>query len=445
MLRRIDLRGDHRDPSDRLPRPDEAAQAEVRERVAAIAADVAARGDAAVAEHAAAIDGFGGPFEVTADEVARALRELDATVAGALEKAADQVRWFHQRGLPADWSEARDGATMGTRFVPLRRVGCCVPGGVAPLVSTAIMTIVPARLAGVDEVVVVTPPDADGRVDPAILAATRIAGGADRILRLGGAQAVAALAHGTETIPRVDKIVGPGGAYVTEAKQQLAAAGVVGIDLPAGVTEVAIVADDTADPVHVACDLVAQAEHDEQATALLITPDAGLVDRVQEALADEVAATRHAERIRTALDGLGAAVLVDDLDHAVAVADAFAAEHLEVQTREAQKVADGVRCAGAIFVGGHTPVSLGDYAAGPNHTLPTGGAARFAGGLRTADFLTPINWVRYEPEALADFAPVTDALAGVEDLPAHSRAVRARVGEGSAGGRGEDLGGGRGS
>lgn len=426
MLRRIDLRGDHGDPAERLPRPDEADVAAVRTRVGEIVTDVRERGDTAVAEHASAIDGFAGPFEVTAAEVDEAAAGLDAAVAAALDKAADQVRWFHRRGLPTGWSESRDGATMGTRFVPLRRVGCCVPGGMAPLVSTAIMTIVPARLAGVDEVVVITPPDGDGRVDPAILAATRVAGGADRILRLGGAQAVAALAHGTETIPRVDKIVGPGGAFVTEAKQQVAAAAAVGIDLPAGVTEVAIVADDTADPVHVACDLVAQAEHDPQATALLITPDAELAERVDAALADEMAATRHAERIRTALDALGGVVLVDDLDHAVTVADAFAAEHLEVQTRQAQQVADRVRCAGAIFVGSHTPVSLGDYAAGPNHTLPTGGAARFAGGLRTSDFLTPINWVRYEPDALAEFAPVTDALGALEDLPAHSRAVRAR-------------------
>ncbi|PSO54795.1 MAG: histidinol dehydrogenase [Actinobacteria bacterium QS_5_72_10] len=388
MLARIDLRGDHGDPARRLPRPDQAGAQAVRARVAEILADVRARGDAAVVEHATAIDGVGGPFDVSDQEVDRAVAGLDGDVAAALESAVGQVRWFHQQGRPAAWSAPRGGATMGTRFVPLRRVGCCVPGGQAPLVSTAIMTIVPARLAGVDEVVVVTPPAGDGSVSPAILAATRLAGGADRILRLGGAQAV-----------------------------------------PAGITEVAIIADDTAQPRHVACDLVAQAEHDPQATALLITPDAGLAEHVDAALADEVAAARHSERIRTALDALGAAVLVDDLDHAVTVADAFAAEHLEVQTRQPQKVADQVRCAGAIFVGSHTPVSLGDYAAGPNHTLPTAGAARFVGGLRTADFLRPVNWVSYEPGELAAFAHVTDALGALEDLPAHSRAVRARTDE----------------
>ncbi len=427
MLRRLDLRGDPRDPGPLLPRADEALAAEVRQRVAEILAAVREEGDAAVRRLSAEIDGYGGPFEVTEEEVDAAEAGLDPDVRAALERAADQVRWFHERVAPQGWAERRGGAEMGTRYQPLARVGCHVPGGLAPLVSTAIMTIVPARVAGVEEVVVITPPAADGTVSPEILAATRVAGGADRILRLGGAQAVAALAFGTDAIPRCDKIVGPGGAFVTEAKQQVAAAAAAGIDLPAGVTEVAILADDTADPLHVACDLIAQAEHDPQATALLITPDATLPERVEAALADELAATRHRERIATALEGLGAAVLTDDLAHAVRVADAFAAEHLEVQTRDAQAVADRVRAAGAIFVGAHTPVSLGDYAAGPNHTLPTAGAARFTGGLTTGDFLKPISWVRYDPDELAAMAPVTDALGALEDLPAHSRAVRARL------------------
>ncbi len=427
MLRRLDLRGDARDPAPLLPRADEGAVAEVRERVRTILDAVRTEGDDAVTRLSEEIDGYGGPFAVTGEEVDAAERALDPAVRQALERAADQVRWFHQRVQPQGWAQRRGGAEMGTRYQPLARVGCHVPGGLAPLVSTAIMTIVPARVAGVEEVVVITPPAADGSVSSEILAATRIAGGADRILRLGGAQAIGALAFGTQTLPRCDKIVGPGGAYVNEAKQQVAATAACGIDLPAGITEVAIIADDTADPVHLACDLIAQAEHDPQATALLITPDADLAERVDAALADELAATRHVERIRTALEGLGAVVLTDDLDHAVRVADAFAAEHLEVQTRDAQAVADRIRAAGAIFVGSHTPVSLGDYAAGPNHTLPTGGAARFTGGLTTADFLKAINWVRYDADELAAMTPVTDALGALEDLPAHSRAVRART------------------
>jgi histidinol dehydrogenase len=238
---------------------------------------------------------------------------------------------------------------------------------------------------------------------------------------------VAAMAYGTESVARCDKVVGPGNVYVAEAKRQVAAEGACGIDGLAGVTEVAVIADDTADPRLVAVDLVAQAEHDPLATCLLITPSPALAARVTDALNEEVAVTRHADRVRTALRGQGAVALVDDLDHAVTVADAFAAEHVEVQTADPTAVARRVRVAGAIFVGRDTPVSLGDYCAGPNHTLPTGGTARFAGGLRTDDFLVPVNWVQYGHEALADLAPVVSALGEAEDLPAHARAVQARL------------------
>lgn len=430
MIALHDLRGARPLPAGRL-RAAGGAPAELQATVAEILAAVRQEGDEAVRRYTATLDGYTGPIrQVAADEATRAVDGLEPALRSALERAADQVRWFHERAKPVDWSDRRDGAVMGVRHSPLRRVGAYVPGGLAPLVSTAIMTIVPARVAGVDEVVLVSPPDADGRIPPAILAAAEIAGGADRIVALGGAQAVAAMAYGTASVPRCDKVVGPGNAYVAEAKQQVAAQGACGIDLLAGTTEVAIIADHTADPRHVAADLVAQAEHDPLAVAILITPDAGLVERVTDALATEVAAARHADRVRTALRGQGAAVLVDDLDHAVAIADEFAAEHLEVQTLDARTIADRVRAAGAIFVGAHTPVSLGDYAAGPNHTLPTGGTARFAGGLRTDDFLVPINWVSYDAETLAAFAPVVDALGAAENLPAHARAVRIRLEDG---------------
>ncbi|MEX2619487.1 MAG: histidinol dehydrogenase [Egibacteraceae bacterium] len=427
MISVHDLRGGRPYPAERW-RAAGGAPAKVRATVADILAAVHEEGDAALRRLTGELDGYSGPVaEVSRDACKSAVDALDPALRSALERATDQVRWFHERARPADWSDRRDGAVMGVRHSPLRRVGAYVPGGLAPLVSTAVMTIVPARVAGVDEVVLASPPDADGRIPAAILAAAEIAGGADRVFALGGAQAVAAMAYGTASVPRCDKVVGPGNAYVAEAKQQVAAAGACGIDLLAGTTEVAIIADHSADPRHVAADLVAQAEHDPLAVAILITPDPGLVERVIDALAVEVAATRHAERIRTALIGQGAAVLVDNLEHAVAVADAFAAEHLEVQTLDAHSVADRVRAAGAIFVGAHTPVSLGDYAAGPNHTLPTGGTARFAGGLRTDDFLVPINWVSYDAETLAAFAPVVDALGAAEDLPAHARAVRIRL------------------
>jgi histidinol dehydrogenase len=431
MLTRIDLRGDRSDASGRLPRASEETAARATAAVTEVVAAVRAEGDAAVSRFSAEFDGYDGALglEVPLDEAKAALDALDPELRAALERAAEQVRWFHEQARPRDWTAERDGAVLGVRHRPLRRVGVYVPGGRAAYPSTVLMTVVPAKVAGVDEVVLCTPPGRDGRPNRTILAAAAMVG-ADRILRIGGAQAIAAMAFGTATVPRCDKVVGPGNIYVAEAKQQVAASGACGIDALAGVTEVAIIADDTANPRYVAADLVAQAEHDPLATCLLITPSSALADAVDEALAAEVAATAHRERVETALGGQGAVVLVDDLDHAVEVADSFAAEHLEVQTADAAAVAERVRAAGAVFVGGYTPVSLGDYCAGPNHTLPTGGTARFTGGLRTDDFFVPVNWVQYTPESLAGLAPVVDALGAAEDLPAHVRAVRIRL-EGS--------------
>ncbi len=427
MLELIDLRGVRGDLTPRLPRAGTQFAEDVRRSVAEVLAAVRVRGDEAVREYAVRFDAYDGAFEVPPEWTARALSELDPGLRAALEQAVEQVRWFHEQSRPRDWTQRRGGAVMGVRHEPLRRVGAYVPGGLAPLVSTAIMTVAPARVAGVEEVVLCTPPAPDGRVNPAILAAAAIAGGADRVFRIGGAQAVAALVYGTQTVPRCEKIVGPGNAYVAEAKMQIAQSGVCGIDLLAGTTEVAIIADESANPLAVAADLVAQAEHDPLATCLLITPSQDLIDRVEEALARELAAARHGDRVRAALEGQGRAALVDDLDQAVEVAEQFAAEHLEVQTVDAVAVAARVRVAGAIFVGAHTPVSLGDYCAGPNHTLPTGGTARFAGGLRTDDFLVPVNHVAYDRDELARLAPVVEALGACEDLPAHVRAVRVRL------------------
>lgn len=427
MLTTIDLRGDRSDPSSRLPRASaetvDAARASVREILDAVRTS----GDAAVAQYTRAHDGWeGGTLEIGLDEAKAALDALDPTLRAALERAAEQVRWFHEQARPRDWTAERSGATVGVRHRPIRRVGVYVPGGRGAYPSTVLMTVVPARVAGVDEIVLCTPPGADGEVNFAILAAAGLAG-ADRIFRIGGAQAIAAMAYGTESVPRCDKIVGPGNVFVAEAKRMVAGEGACGIDAIAGVTEVAIIADDTANPVHVAADLVAQGEHDPLAACLLITPSQGLVAAVGAALEDEVAGARHADRVRAAFAGQSAFILVDDLDHAVEVADAFAAEHLEVQTADAPAVAGKVRAAGAIFVGPYSPVSLGDYAAGPNHTLPTAGTARFAGGLRTDDFFVPVNWVQYDRDSLADLAGVVDAMGTAENLPAHVRAVQARL------------------
>lgn len=427
MLATIDLRGDRSDPSLRLPRAAAATVDAARANVREILDAVRDTGDSAVAEYTRRHDGWeGGSLEVGLDEAKSALDALDPTLRAALERAAEQVRWFHEQARPRDWTAERGGALLGVRHSPLRRVGVYVPGGRGAYPSTVLMTVVPARVAGVDEVVLCTPPGADGQVNPSILAAAVLAG-ADRIFRIGGAQAIAAMAYGTSTVPRCDKVVGPGNVFVAEAKRMVAGEGACGIDAMAGVTEVAIIADDSADPTHVAADLVAQGEHDPLAACLLITPSPELAARVADALEAEVAATRHADRVREAFAGQSAVVLVDDLDHAVEVADAFAAEHLEVQTVEAAAVAARVRAAGAIFVGPYSPVSLGDYAAGPNHTLPTAGTARFTGGLRTDDFFVPINVVQYTRDGLADLAGVVEAMGTAENLPAHVRAVQARL------------------
>ena len=322
---------------------------------------------------------------------------------------------------------------MGVWHRPISRAGVYVPGGKAVYPSTVVMTVIPAQVAGVDEIVLCTPPSGrdaagvpDGWPDRTILAAARILG-VDRVVRVGGAQAIAAMAHGTASVPRCDVVVGPGNLYVSLAKQVLASEGRIGTDGYAGPTEIGIVADETADPRVLAADLVAQAEHDELATALLITTDASMLDAVEAALEVEIARTHHRVRVEAALAGQGTVALVDDLDHAIDVAEAFAAEHLEVHTRDPRAVAERIRYAGTTFIGRTTPVSLGDYAAGPNHTLPTSGTARFRGGLTTSSFLVPVNFVEYDDEALAELAGSVRVLAEAEHLPAHWRAVEVRL------------------
>jgi len=437
-LRVLDLRGDRSDPRDRMPRPRvdlEQARAGVAETLAAVAQD----GDDALirlTERFDDVDVSGGL--VVPDAVLdAAVAGLPAALRGAIERAADQVRWFHERARPRDWEDEREGARMGVWHRPVSRAGVYVPGGKAVYPSTVVMTVIPAQVAGVDEIVLCTPPTGvgpdgmrDGWPDRTILAAARLLG-VDRVVRVGGAQAVAAMAHGTASVPRCDVVVGPGNLYVSLAKQVLAAEGRIGTDGYAGPTEIGIVADDTADPSILAADLVAQAEHDELATALLITTDPSMLDAIEEALDREVTRAHHRERVEVALAGQGTVALVDDLDHAVLVAEAFAAEHLEVHTRDARQVAERIRYAGTTFIGATTPVSLGDYAAGPNHTLPTSGTARFRGGLTTSSFLVPVNFVEYDTAALAGLAESVRVLAEAEHLPAHWRAVEVRL-EGGA-------------
>jgi histidinol dehydrogenase len=423
----LDLRGDRSDPRDRFPRPRaevDAAIPVVRE----ILDEVRTRGDVGLRALSARFDRVDlDELRVPAETLAAAADALDPVLRTALERAIDQVRWFHERARPTGWEDVRDGARMGQWYRPIERVGVYVPGGKAAYPSTVIMTVVPALVAGVPDVVLCTPPTgADGRPDATILAAAHLLG-VEQVFQVGGAQAVAAMAYGTETIPACDKVVGPGNVYVAVAKQLVQAEGVCGIDSLAGPTEIAIVADDTADPRVIAADLVAQAEHDELAGVLLITATPDLVAAVEAALEHEVAATRHRERVEAALAGQGTVALVDDLDQAVSVAEAYAAEHLEVQTADPRAVAERIRYAGTTFIGPATPVSLGDYAAGPNHTLPVLGTARFTGGLTTASYLVAVNHVEYDHDALAELAGTVQALATAEDLPAHWRAVEVRL------------------
>ncbi|MBW3561859.1 MAG: histidinol dehydrogenase [Actinobacteria bacterium] len=422
----LDLRGDRSDPTDRLPRP-LVALGDVQTDVRAILEAVRDGGDGAVRELTARFDGVEvDTVEVPRERIDQALADVDPNLRDALRAAADQVRWFHEHAMPQDWTEERGGARVGQRFRPLARVGAYVPGGLVAYPSSVIMAAVPARVAGVDEIVLCTPPSGgDGWPDPTILAAAGLLG-VDRVFRIGGAQAVAAMAYGTDSVPRCDKIVGPGNRWVASAKLQVQADGVCGVEGFAGPTEIAIIADASADPALIAADLVAQAEHDELATCLLVTTDPDLLPRVEDELDREISGTRHQERVREALEGQGTAVLVDDIERAVAVVDAFAPEHLEIHTVDARAVAERVRFAGAVFVGASTPVSLGDYAAGPNHTLPTARTARFRGGLTTADFLVTVNVVEYAPDELARLAPVVRELSAAEDLPAHGRAVAMR-------------------
>jgi histidinol dehydrogenase len=426
-LRTVDLRGDRSDARDRLPRP-HIDLAAAREGVDASLRDVREHGDPALRELTARFDRVEiDELRVPAALLAEATDQLSPELRDAILRAADQVRWFHERATPQPWEDERDGARMGQWYRPVQRVGVYVPGGKAVYPSTVLMTVVPAQVARVDEIVLCTPPSGDdGWPNRTILAAAHLLG-IEHVYRVGGAQAIAAMAYGTASIPACDKVVGPGNLYVALAKQQVQAEGRCGIDAIAGPTEIAVVADDTADPRVIAADLVAQAEHDELATCLLITPNPETIPHVEAMLEEEVAATRHRDRVEAALAGQGSVVIVDDIDHAIAVAEAFAAEHLEVQTADAFAVAERIRYAGTTFIGHPTAVSLGDYAAGPNHTLPTSGTARFTGGLTTASYLVAVNWVAYDQPALEALADSVRTLAASEDLPAHARAVDVRL------------------
>jgi histidinol dehydrogenase len=366
-------------------------------------------------------------LRVPVSAIAAAGEALDPAVRAALGVAIDRARLVHSAQRRADVkTQVIPGGTVTQRWRPVSRVGLYVPGGLAVYPSSVVMNVVPAQVAGVGSVAVTSPPQKEtGLPHPYVLAACALLG-VDEVYAVGGAQAIAMFAYGTSESPPVDLVTGPGNVWVTAGKRLVR--GVVGIDSEAGPTEIAVLADDTADPRHVAADLISQAEHDPLAASVLVTTSPALLAAVEDELARQVMATKHSERIMAALTGpQSAAVLVDDLDAGLRVVDAYAAEHLEIQTRDARTVAERVRNAGAIFVGPWSPVSLGDYCAGSNHVLPTGGCARHSSGLSVQTFLRGVQLIEYDEAALRDVSGHVVALANAEDLPAHGQAVTART------------------
>jgi histidinol dehydrogenase len=408
--------------------------ADAGQRIRPILDDVRVRGAAAVLDWTEQLDGVRPPsLRVPAEQIQAAVDALDPVVRAALLESIARARKVHADQRRADVTTVVvPGGTVMERWLPVDRVGLYVPGGRAVYPSSVIMNVVPAQVAGVASLVVVSPPQRDfgGWPHPTILAACALLDVAE-VYAVGGAQAVAMLAYGVDLpgggrCEPVDLVTGPGNIYVTAAKRALQ--GVIGIDSEAGPTEVAILADDTADPGHVAADLISQAEHDVIAAALLVTDSEALADAVEYEVIRQVDLTKHSERIKEALRGeQSAIVLVDDIDAGLRFVDVYAAEHLEIHTRDAREIAMRVRNAGAIFIGTWSPVSLGDYAAGSNHVLPTAGSARHSSGLSVQSFLRGIHVVEYDEHALRDVAPHVVALAQAEDLPGHGQAISIRV------------------
>jgi histidinol dehydrogenase len=416
---------------DRLEHRGETAGRAVETRVRRIVEDVRRRGDRALVEWTRRLDGVRrtpAGLRVPPDDLAAAFRDLPRTARGDLTLAASRIRAFHVRQRERSWSVTDTaGARLGQRITPLERVGVYVPGGRAAYPSTVLMTVIPARVAGVDEVVAVSPVGAAGDV-PVILAACHVAG-VGALYRVGGAQAVAALAYGTATVPRVDKVVGPGNIYVATAKRLCY--GRIDIDSIAGPSEVLVIADGSADARIVAADMLAQAEHDPMAASICLTSDSRLAARVVIALREQLAALPRRATAARSLATYGAVVVTRSLTEAVDLANRLAPEHLELIVRDPARWLPALRHAGAIFIGPHTPEAFGDYLAGPNHVLPTGGTARWASPLGVYDFMKRTSVIEAAPRTLARLGPAVMRLAAMEGLDAHGRAVARRL----AGGR----------
>ena len=420
----------------RILRMDEISEAEIFERndsaadvsdiVAGIVADVRARGDAALLEYTERFDhAVLRSLQVSKEEFDEAMALVDPRMQAVLKKAAASIRAFHNEQRRSGFIlNDRKGVVMGQKVLPLERVGIYVPGGTATYPSTVLMDSIPAKIAGVKELMITTPPGRDGKVNPVILAAARIAG-VDRVFKVGGAQAVAALAYGTESIPKADKIVGPGNAFVTEAKRQIF--GVAAIDMIAGPSEILIVADAKTDPAYAAADLLSQAEHDKNASAVLITDSEALARQVQAELEKQLALLPREGIARASIEARGKIIITRDIESAIATTNRLAPEHLELSLDQPFDYLDAVQNAGSVFLGRSCPEALGDYMAGPNHTLPTAGTARFSSPLSVDDFVKKIQYTYFSAEAFRDVAPDVAFFARQEGLEAHARSALVRL------------------
>jgi len=410
-----------------LTAPATAFDRDIDRQAEAIIEDVRRRGDAALLEYTKRFDRVSAQsvaeLEISASELRAAFDALAPEARGVLQAAADRIRSFHQRQLGGEWSFTEpDGTVLGQRVAPLERVGLYVPGGKAAYPSSVLMNAIPANVAGVRQIVMVVPTP-DGARNPLVLAAAHLAG-ASRVFAVGGAQAVAALAYGTTTIPSVDKIVGPGNAYVAAAKRRVF--GVVGIDMIAGPSEILIICDGKTDPDWIAMDLFSQAEHDELAQAILLTPQPEFIEAVNASIERLLPQMPRARIIEASLQARGALIRVRDLEEACELADRVAPEHLEISTDDPQRWAGRVRHAGAIFLGRYSSEALGDYCAGPNHVLPTAGTARFSSPLGVYDFQKRTNLIAASAAGARSLGAIAAALALAEDLPAHARSAQLR-------------------
>ncbi len=402
--------------------------ANVADTVAAIIADVRARGDEALFEYTKRFDGASlTSLAVTKEETDGAMASVAPEFIGVLERAAANIRKFHSRQVRNSFLISdTPGVVIGQKVIPVDRAGLYVPGGTAAYPSTVLMDAIPAKIAGVKEVCIVTPPGKDGKINPVILAAARVAG-VDKIYKVGGAQAIAALAYGTGSIPKADKIVGPGNAYVAEAKKQVY--GAVSIDMIAGPSEILVVADGKSDPRHVAADLLSQAEHDKMASAVLVTDSFALAAAVRQEIENQLPKLLREEIARTSIENNGKIIVTESIASAIEIANEIAPEHLELCVDEPFMYLDAIRHAGSIFMGRSCPEALGDYFAGPNHTLPTSGTARFSSPLSVDDFVKKTQFTYYTEEALADVAEDIAYFATLEGLTGHAASAVIRTEE----------------